>query len=98
MLIARRQTLVQLTDELIGRLDAVARRDGRTRSDLIRDAIEGLLDHDEQVEIDRQIIEGYTRTPPTDDDDAWAEVTSRLALAALPPGEWDEFFSPQERP
>lgn len=73
MAIARRQTLVQLTDELVRRLDEKALRLERTRSSLIREALEQYLHDEIEAEIDRQIVEAYTRTPQTEEELAWAE-------------------------
>ncbi len=67
---ARTQTIVQLTDELLTELDARRAREGRSRSELIRDAIEAYLAVDRQAALDRSIVEGYTRLPPGDDLDA----------------------------
>jgi metal-responsive CopG/Arc/MetJ family transcriptional regulator len=41
--VTRTQTLVQLTEALLRRLDERAAREGRSRSALIRDAIEAYL-------------------------------------------------------
>lgn len=90
MLIARKQTLVQLTDELVARLDAVAARDSRTRSDLIREAVEALLVRDREAEIDRQIVEAYTRMPETEEELAWGDIGARAIFAD---GEsWDDEY------
>jgi metal-responsive CopG/Arc/MetJ family transcriptional regulator len=75
MLIARRQTLVQLSDELVAALDERAARRGVSRSQLIRTAIEQYIATDEDSEIDRAIVEGYTRIPPGELD-AWAEAAT----------------------
>ena len=40
MVVARKQTLVQLSDALVAALDERAARDRRSRSDLIREAVE----------------------------------------------------------
>ena len=71
--VARTQTLVQLTVDLLRRLDERAARDGRSRSALIRDAIEAYLYDEEKARIDREIVEGYERIPTTDEELAWAE-------------------------
>ena len=63
---ARTQTLVQLSDELLAELDARAAREGRSRSELIRRALVDYLAGDRQAEIDRQIVEGYTEHPQGD--------------------------------
>lgn len=70
---ARTQTIVQLSDELLAELDARRAREGRSRSDLIREAIEAYLADDRAAAIDRAIVDGYTRIPPTEDFGAiWA--------------------------
>jgi metal-responsive CopG/Arc/MetJ family transcriptional regulator len=85
---ARTQTLVQLTDDLLKRLDARAAREGRNRSDLVREAITNYLAADREAEIDRLIVEGYTRHPQTDDELAFADLGARTIRAGIEP--WDE--------
>ena len=80
----RTQTLVQLTDALLRRLDERVTREGRSRSALIRDAIEAYLVDEAQVEIDRQIIEGYERIPETEEEIASAEREARAAIREEP--------------
>lgn len=86
---ARTQTLVQLSDEILAQLDARAAREGRNRSELIREALAGYLAAGREAEIDRQIVEAYTRQPQTADELAWIELGTRTMLANhLEP--WDE--------
>jgi metal-responsive CopG/Arc/MetJ family transcriptional regulator len=80
----RTQTLVQLTDVLLRRLDERAAREGRSRSALIRDAIEEYLFDEASAEIDRQIREGYERIPETDEEMAWAEASAREMIREEP--------------
>lgn len=80
----RAQTLVQLTDELLELLDERAARERRSRSTLIREALEDYLTDDLQAEIDRRIVEGYQRVPQTADEDAWAEANARAAIREEP--------------
>lgn len=63
---ARTQTLVQLTDELVSQLDARVAREGRSRSDLIREAVAGYLSDDREADADRRIVEAYRRLPQED--------------------------------
>lgn len=63
---ARTQTLVQLSDELLAQLDSRAAREGRSRSQLIREALAGYLSEDREGAIDRAIVESYTRHPQED--------------------------------
>ena len=79
---ARQQTLVQLTDELVALLDQRAAQSGRSRSDLIREAIERYLEDDREAAISRAIVEGYTRIPQ--EDDPWADVLGRRTIADEP--------------
>ncbi len=73
MVMARTQTLVQLSDDLLTRLDARRAREGRSRSELVREAIEWYLAEDREAEIDRLLVEAYTRLPPESvSDDAFA--------------------------
>jgi len=82
--VARTQTLVQLTSDLLRRLDERAAREGRSRSALIRDAIEAYLYDEEKERIDREIIEGYERIPTTDEELAWAEREAREMVREEP--------------
>ena len=82
MVIARKQTLVQFTDDLLARLDGQAAREGRSRSELIRDAVEGYLANDREAEIDRLIIESYTREPQ--EEDPLADWAARRMIAEEP--------------
>lgn len=77
----RTQTLVQLSDALVARIDERAARLGRSRSSLIREALEHYLVDESEAEIDRQIIEGYTRIPQTEEEDAWARAAATRMLA-----------------
>jgi metal-responsive CopG/Arc/MetJ family transcriptional regulator len=80
----RTQTLVQLTQDLLRRLDERAAREGRSRSALIRDAIEAYLYDEEKARIDREIVEGYERIPTTDEELAWAEKETREMIREEP--------------
>jgi metal-responsive CopG/Arc/MetJ family transcriptional regulator len=80
----RTQTLVQLTQTLLRRLDERAAREGRSRSALIRDAIEDYLYDEEEAEISRQIVEGYERIPETEEEIAWAEASLREMIREEP--------------
>jgi metal-responsive CopG/Arc/MetJ family transcriptional regulator len=81
----RTQTLVQLTQGLLQRLDERVAREGRSRSALIRDAIEAYLYDEEQVRIDREIREGYERIPETEEELASAE---RSAIEGIREEPW----------
>jgi metal-responsive CopG/Arc/MetJ family transcriptional regulator len=79
----RAQTLVQLTDELLAALDQLAVATGRSRSDLIREAVDRYLGGAAAANrVDRRIVEGYTRMPQ--EADPWAEALARESIAAEP--------------
>jgi metal-responsive CopG/Arc/MetJ family transcriptional regulator len=82
MIIARTQTLVQLTPELIDALDEYRERTGASsRSEVIREAIARLLAEDREALMDRQIVEAYTRQPQ---EEIWASEAARLLIEAEP--------------
>jgi len=72
---------VQFSDELLQRLDRFREREGRSRSDVVRDAVERYLAADREAEIDRLIVDAYTREPPRD---VWADAAARDMIAAEP--------------
>jgi len=78
---ARTQTLVQLTDDLLALLDEHAARERRSRSELIRDAIEHYLRASRDAEIDRAIVAGYTSRPQ---EGEWSDVAARDLLRDEP--------------
>lgn len=82
--VARTQTLVQLSEDLLRRLDERAAREGRSRSALIRDAIEEYLYDEAKAKIDREIIEGYERIPETEEEMRWAEASAREGVEEEP--------------
>lgn len=80
----RTQPLVQLSDELLRRLDERVAREGRSRSALIRDAVEAYLHDEVRTEIDRKIREGYERIPQTDEEVFASEREARKAIREEP--------------
>ena len=57
---ARTQTLVQLNDELLALLDERAARERRSRSTLIREALEMFLRDEIDGAVGRRIVEGLS--------------------------------------
>jgi metal-responsive CopG/Arc/MetJ family transcriptional regulator len=82
--VTRTQTLVQLNDDLLRQLDERAAKEGRSRSALIRDAIEEYLFDEDKARIDREIIEGYERIPVTEEELAAAERSARRMIEEEP--------------
>ncbi len=83
MVMARREVLVQLDDELVARLDHLAKRTGVSRSELLRRGARAVLEADEWAQADKRLIEGYTKYPP---DPVLLETSRRLAAETAP--EW----------
>ena len=81
MPMARTQTLVQLSDDLLDRLDTYRAREGRSRSEIVREAIERYLAADREAEIDRLLVAAYTRQPP---EDLWSDQAAKQMIAAEP--------------
>ena len=76
--------MVQLNDELLEVLDQRATATGRSRSDLIREAIEQYYKEDIEAAIDRAMVEGYTRVPDDDEFDAFYDDLARRSIAEEP--------------
>jgi metal-responsive CopG/Arc/MetJ family transcriptional regulator len=76
--------MVQLNDTLLEILDQRATETGRSRSDLIREAIEQYYKEDIEAAIDRAMVEGYTRVPDDDELDGLAEASIQLLHADDP--------------
>jgi metal-responsive CopG/Arc/MetJ family transcriptional regulator len=83
MVMPRREVLVQLDDELVERLDELAKRSEVSRSELLRRAAMAALEADETARADERLIEAYTKYPP---DAALVEASRRLAAETSP--EW----------
>lgn len=79
----RRQTLVQLDDARLAALDERAAASGRSRSELIREAIDLLLGAGDAAAIDAAIVAGYHRTPARSDD-PWLIEGALAAIRAEP--------------
>ena len=75
---------MQLTQDLLRQLDERAARENRPRSVLIRDAVEAYLYDEARAQIDREIVEGYERIPPTEEEMAWAEAGVREDIEEEP--------------
>jgi metal-responsive CopG/Arc/MetJ family transcriptional regulator len=83
MVMARKQVLVQLDDELVARLDEVAARRGVSRSELVRRGALALIEAEELRAADEALQEAYRRVPQ---DPAIVEAAARLAARTVP--EW----------
>ncbi|HYN51279.1 MAG TPA: ribbon-helix-helix protein, CopG family [Thermoleophilaceae bacterium] len=81
----RRQVLVQFTPDLLARLDERSSELSRSRSELVREAVEHYLTDDREALLTREILDGYTRLPQADDDLArLAEWNARRTILEEP--------------
>lgn len=78
---ARVQTMVQLSQELVELLDREAARQGLSRSALIRGVLEDSLMDEREAEIGRRIVAGYQRIPPGTPDE-WGDLAAMSDAAA----------------
>jgi metal-responsive CopG/Arc/MetJ family transcriptional regulator len=69
MVVARTQVIVQFTDHLLARLDQHVVSVRRSRSEVIRTAVEQYLESLPEAEWDRQLVEAYKRIPQEEDPD-----------------------------
>lgn len=61
--------MVQLTDELVARLDSESLRRGISRSALIREVLTEFLTDLRSNDVGRQIVAGYRLQPPHEPDE-----------------------------
>jgi metal-responsive CopG/Arc/MetJ family transcriptional regulator len=81
MVMGRREVLVQLDDDLVGRLDALAERAGTSRSELLRRGALAVLEAAELAQADAELLEAYRRQPQ---DPAVVTAAARLAAEHTP--------------
>ena len=83
MAMPRREVLVQLDDDLVRSLDALAKRRGVSRSELVRRGAVAVLEADELAGDDARLQDAYRRQPQ---DPLLVEAVGRLAAETAP--EW----------
>ena len=76
---------VRMSDDRRQRLDALV-ESGRfaSRAQALTSAVDRLLAEEERSAIDQAIVDGYTRIPPTAEEDAWAESSVRESVREEP--------------
>jgi len=83
MVMARKEVLVQLDDELVERLDELARAEGTSRSDLLRRGAAAVLEAADLLRADRELQQAYRRQPQ---DPVLVASARRLSAQTVP--EW----------
>ena len=81
MAIARREVLVQLDDELVARLDELARTLGTNRSELLRRGAQAIIAATGLAHADQELVAAYRRQPP---EPALVRSAARLAARTAP--------------
>jgi Arc/MetJ-type ribon-helix-helix transcriptional regulator len=76
---------LRISEDRKERLDAlVAEGAFPNRAAALTAALDRLLADEARRAIDRAIVEGYTRVPPTPEEDAYAEASGRRSIADEP--------------
>lgn len=83
MVMARREVLVQLEDDLVEQLDQIAEDQGTNRSELLRRGARAVIEAEDLAAADRRLVVAYRRQPP---DPALVQSAARLAALTVP--EW----------
>jgi metal-responsive CopG/Arc/MetJ family transcriptional regulator len=78
---ARKEVLVQLDGELVSRLDQVAKKQGVSRSELLRRGAWAVIDAADVAEADEQLREAYRRKPQ---EAALVAALGRIAAETMP--------------
>lgn len=76
---------VRMPDKRVARIDELVEAESfESRTSFIVEAINRLVEDLEEREIDRKIVEGYTRFPQTEEEQRWAEESARRSIAEEP--------------
>lgn len=76
---------VRTPEDRVAQIDAlVAAGAYGSRASFIIEAIDRLVEDLERRRVDREIVEGYTRIPPTAEELAWAEWSARQSIREEP--------------
>lgn len=81
MVMARREVLVQLDDDLVQRLDSLASQLGTNRSELLRRGAQAVIDAEQNAAADLRLQVAYRRQPV---DPALVQSARRLAVETSP--------------
>lgn len=74
---ARVQTIVQLTPEIVKALDQEALRRGVSRSALVRDSIDAYLQDSREARITAQLVRAYGEIPQGAEDE-WGDLGQQM--------------------
>ena len=80
----KKPVLLQFDEQLLDRLDRLTSSQGRSRSAVVREAVERYVVTQTKEERDRQMVEAYTRFPDDDEFKEWAEDSTREMIEEEP--------------
>ena len=76
---------VRMPEERVARIDALVQTEAyESRASFIVEAIDRLVRELEEREIDRRIVEGYSRFPQTEEDERWARAAALDSIREEP--------------
>ncbi len=79
------QIAVRIPVELLAQLDRLVERGTySSRAAAVRAGVEAVTEAERRRAIDQSYIDGYTKYPPTAQEDAWALASLREAIAEEP--------------
>lgn len=77
---------ISLPSDLLAAAEHAREARGETRSEFFRQAVEALLQHEEQRQAINQYLEGYRRHPESDEE---IRVATQLAAVVLAQEPWE---------
>jgi len=75
---------VRMSEDRVRAIDQLVASGRASRAAVIVEAIDRLVAQLESERIDREIVEGYTRIPQTDEELEWAEWSARESIREEP--------------
>jgi Arc/MetJ-type ribon-helix-helix transcriptional regulator len=79
------QIIARVPEDLVRQVDELVSQGlFGSRSDVVRAALTRLVDRHRRDEIGRQIVEGYTRVPQTDEESLWSEADMKAMIEEEP--------------
>lgn len=83
---------VPVPQELLDSLDSLTKKQGKSRSAVIREACAQYITAIEETEKIRRYIQSYQEAPETDEEKAWAELGAQMAAENWGDEDWSEDY------
>lgn len=79
------QLVTRVGDDLAEAIDELIEAGiAESRSDAVRQALSALVEQHRRTRIGRQILDGYLRTPQTEEEISWADDATRRMITEEP--------------